>query len=156
MFFVVIKLFFTHLELSAKTMCISREVRIITPLWTVCRTHQKWTCFVCCWSWFMPPFSSQNCQCKHNIPKHARNVVVTPVKRGLPWLLTLPARQITSTLSLQVRKVSRWTTAQKMDRTWLPWSPELTTMDLFIWGTSGTMHMHHICHNPWNRYSDKF
>jgi hypothetical protein len=25
------------------------------------------------------------------IPKHARNVVVTPVKCGLPWLLTLPA-----------------------------------------------------------------
>jgi len=37
---------------------------------------------------------------------------------------------------------------------WLPWSPDLTTTDLFIWGTSETMHMHHICHNPWNRYSD--
>jgi hypothetical protein len=39
---------------------------------------------------------------------------------------------------------------------WLPWSSDLTTMDLFIWGISETMHMHHICHNPWNRYSDKF
>jgi hypothetical protein len=41
MLFVVTKLFFTQLELSAKTMCISREVSILTPLWSVCRTHQK-------------------------------------------------------------------------------------------------------------------
>ena len=117
MLFVVTKLFFTQLELSAKTMCISREVSILTPLRSVCRTHQKWMCFVTIKEGLCPHFLCRTCQCKHNIPKHARNLVVTPVMTGLLWLLTLSAGQITSKLSLQGQKVSRWTTAQELERT---------------------------------------
>lgn len=137
--FVETKLFFTCMEPLENTMRISCTARILTPLCSVNGTHQT-KCVLCNveeWG-LLHLFLCRTYHYMHNAFEHAENVAVSPLKGGLNGLINLPARQNPPHWYFEVRFLN-----EQMLGSWIrqrgsiPWprcSPDLTTMDSFIWG----------------------